>query len=71
MKDLDKVGHSDPFVIVYMKDKEVWKEIGKTEMVKDDQNPTFKTSFIITYYFEKHQYLKFEVIDGDNDSGKG
>ena len=51
---MDIVSYSDPFVIVYMKEGTLWKEIGKTEVVKDNLNPIFKTSFLITYYFEKH-----------------
>ena len=51
---MDIIGHSDPFVIVYMKEGDVWKQIGITEMIKDNLNPTFQTSFIVTYYFEKH-----------------
>jgi Ca2+-dependent lipid-binding protein len=53
-----------------MKEGEIWKQIGKTEMIKDNLNPLFETSFFINYFFEKHQYLKFEVLDGDNMSGK-
>lgn len=70
LKDVDILGSSDPFVIIYMKEGEVWKQIGKTEMIKDNLNPLFQTSFFINYFFEKHQYLKFEVLDGDNMSGK-
>ena len=70
LKDVDILGSSDPFVIIYMKEGEVWNQIGKTEMIKDNLNPLFQTSFFINYFFEKHQYLKFEVLDGDNMSGK-
>ena len=45
---------SEPFVIIYMKEGLLWNEIGKTEMIKDDVNPVFQTSFFINYYFEKH-----------------
>jgi hypothetical protein len=38
--------------------------------MKDNLNPDFEKSFIINYYFEKHQPLKFEVKDGDNSGGK-
>jgi Ca2+-dependent lipid-binding protein len=56
LKNVDAIGYSDPFVIVNMREDKngAWKEIGKTEMVKDYLNPTFKTSFIIAYFFEKH-----------------
>lgn len=46
-----------------------WRQIGKTEVVKDNLNPAFKTSFMITYYFEKHQFMRFKVLDGDNMLG--
>jgi hypothetical protein len=35
-------------------ENEAWKEIGKTEMVINNLNPTFETSIILNYYFEKH-----------------
>jgi hypothetical protein len=38
-------------------------------MLKDNLNPDFERSFIITYYFERHQPLRFEVMDGDNSGG--
>ena len=38
-------------------------------MIKDNLNPDFEQSFIIQYFFEKHQYVKFEVQDGNNVSG--
>jgi hypothetical protein len=38
-------------------------------MLKDNLNPDFEKSFIITYYFERHQPLRFEVMDGDNSGG--
>lgn len=33
----------------------------------DNLNPDFEKSFYLNYYFEKHQPLKFEVIDDDKD----
>lgn len=38
-------------------------------MIKDSLNPDFEKSFIINYYFERHQYIRFEVVDGDNALG--
>jgi Ca2+-dependent lipid-binding protein len=71
LKDMDIVGVSDPFVIVFMRDHptQPWKQFGRTEMIKDNLNPDFEQSFIIQYFFEKHQYVKFEVQDGNNVSG--
>jgi hypothetical protein len=53
---VDLIGYSDPFVIVFTRDApdHPWKQIGRTEMIKDNLNPDFEKSFIVTYYFEKH-----------------
>ena len=48
---------------------EGWVKFDKTEMIKDNLNPDFEKSFIINYYFERHQYLRFEVVDGNNATG--
>ena len=34
--------------------------------MRDNLNPDFEKSFIMGYYFERHQPLKFEIMDGDN-----
>jgi hypothetical protein len=47
----------------------VWQKFGQTEMLKDNLNPDFEKSFLMTYYFERHQPLRFEVFDGDNSGG--
>lgn len=38
-------------------------------MMKNNLNPDFEKSFIISYQFERHQYIKFEVTDGNNVGG--
>ena len=38
--------------------------------MKDNLNPDFEKSFLVNYYFEKHQYIKFEVNDGMNTGGR-
>jgi hypothetical protein len=46
-----------------------WTKMGSTEQMKDNLNPDFETSFYVDYYFEKHQPIKFEIVD-DDGSGK-
>lgn len=75
LKDVDGVGqgYSDPICFVYQKSdtsQTQWTLFGRTEEMKDNLNPDFEKSFIIGYYFEKHQPLRFEVMDGDNRGGK-
>jgi hypothetical protein len=38
---------------------------GKTEMILDNLNPNFATTFIMDYIFEIRQELRFEVVDID------
>lgn len=42
-----------------------WIKIAETEMKPNNLNPDFDKIIIIDYYFEKHQPLRFEVIDDD------
>jgi Ca2+-dependent lipid-binding protein len=71
LKDVDFVGMSDPICYIFIREDEKaqWNKFDQTELIKDNLNPDFEKSFIINYYFERHQYLKFEVYDGLNASG--
>lgn len=43
-----------------------WYEVERTERIKNCLNPQFSKTFIIDYYFEVVQKLKFGVYDIDN-----
>ncbi len=68
LADLDTFSKSDPEVHVYMREAKSVKYtlIGKTEMILNNLNPDFAKVFIIDYFFEKEQIIKFEVYDVDN-----
>ena len=72
LKDVDFVGVSDPICIIYVRDSPtgIWSKFDQTELMKDNLNPDFEKSFLVNYYFEKHQYIKFEVNDGLNTGGR-
>ena len=67
LKNLDILTKSDPQVIFYVQNERTkkWIEYGKTEMIKDNLNPDFTHYFTVAYQFEKHQKLRFEVLDVD------
>ena len=67
LKDLDTFSKSDPVCLVFEKINGSWKQIGKTEQIKNQLNPDFTTSFQVPYFFEKEQHYKFCMIDGDGD----
>lgn len=65
--DLDTFSKSDPVVHVYIKDSKTrpYMLVGKTEVIDNNLNPDFTKHFKIDFYFEKEQWLKFDVYDVD------
>lgn len=64
---MDIDSETDSFIIVSQKNDEnaPWIKIGQTEIICDDSSPHFMTKIMFNYFFEKKQYIKFEVYDGD------
>ncbi|XP_042310704.1 copine-9 isoform X1 [Sceloporus undulatus] len=66
--DLDTFSKSDPIVILYIQgtvDKE-WREFGRTEVIDNTLNPDFVRKFVLDYYFEEKQNLRFDVYNVDS-----
>ena len=65
--DLDTFSKSDPTVHVFIKDSRAgsYIKLGETERIDDNLNPDFVKTFLIDYFFEKEQWMKFEVYDVD------
>ncbi|XP_071341821.1 copine-3-like isoform X3 [Trachinotus anak] len=68
--DMDTFSKSDPLCVLLMNSSGPhWCEIGRTEKIKNCLNPSFSKTFVIDYYFEMVQKLKFELYDIDSDNG--
>ena len=67
LKDKDVIGKSDPRCILFEQRNGKWHKLDKTEQIKDNLNPDFRTPFHVSYYFEREQKMKFAFIDGDGD----
>ena len=68
---MDFFSKSDPMVVMYMKrggHNAKHQEIGRTEVIWDNLNPVFVKKFVVDYYFEEIQPIKFEVYDIDNEA---
>ncbi|XP_032997311.1 copine-9-like [Lacerta agilis] len=66
--DMDTFSKSDPVVILYIQgtaDKE-WREFGRTEVIDNTLNPEFVRKFVLDYYFEEKQNLRFDVYNVDS-----
>ncbi|CAB4383829.1 unnamed protein product [Rhizophagus irregularis] len=68
LSDLDYLSKSDPQVILLAKDvrTQKWRPTNQqTEIIMNDLNPKFVTSFIVDYFFEELQQFRFICVDVD------
>lgn len=72
LRDLDTFSKSDPMCVLFTRDAKTGQyfEFGRTETINDNLNPDFVKKFIINYYFEESQKLKFEIYDVDSKSSR-
>jgi len=77
LPNLDTLSKSDPKIFIFLEQQTIdssgqqvvnWIKVGSTERINDNLNPTFLKSFIIDYYFEMIQKLRFLVFDMDKDT---
>ncbi|XP_074478750.1 copine-3-like isoform X2 [Sebastes fasciatus] len=67
--DMDAFSKSDPQCVLLMNSSGPhWSEIGRTEKIMNCLNPKFSKTFVIDYYFEMVQKLRFELYDIDSDN---
>eukprot|EP00731_Ephydatia_muelleri_P028931 Em0020g575a len=67
LKNLDHFSKSDPVVFLYCRGREVeWTKVGRTELIENNLNPKFSTTFSMEYRFEEVQNLQFAVYDVDD-----
>lgn len=62
--DKDMFSKSDPLCVMYtqgMENKQ-WREFGRTEVIDNTLNPDFVRKFIVDYFFEEKQNLRFDLI---------
>ncbi|KAM6962061.1 copine-8 isoform 2-T2 [Tautogolabrus adspersus] len=68
--DKDTFSKSDPICVLYtqgMGNKE-WREFGRTEVIDNTLNPDFVQKFMLDYFFEERQNLRFDLYDVDSKS---
>ncbi|CAN9506504.1 unnamed protein product [Ophioblennius macclurei] len=67
--DMDVLSKSDPLCALYIKTSgSKWYEFGRTEMILNCLSPKFAKKFVLDYYFEMVQSLKFCLFDIDNNT---
>lgn len=65
LKNMDVLSLTDPQVKLHVEKNGKWVFFDQTEMISDNLNPDFAKSFIMDFYFEVKQKLRFEIIDID------
>lgn len=77
LRDRDIISKSDPIAVVFeevrnfrghqgIPNQQQWREIGRTESIKDDLNPHFKQHITIPYRFEELQNVRIGLWDIDS-----
>ncbi|XP_053542119.1 copine-9 isoform X6 [Ictalurus punctatus] len=68
--DVDTFSKSDPVVVLYVQGigTKEWREFGRTEMIENTLNPDFVRKFVLDYFFEEKQNLRFDVYNVDSRS---
>jgi hypothetical protein len=77
LRDRDLVSKSDPVAVVFeevgnwaapasLRDEQQWREIGRTESIKDELNPHFKIHVTVPYRFEELQNVRIGLWDIDS-----
>ncbi|XP_030646744.1 copine-8 isoform X3 [Chanos chanos] len=68
--DRDTFSKSDPICVLYTQGigSKEWREFGRTEVIDNTLNPDFVRKFILDYFFEERQNLRFDLYDVDSKS---
>ncbi|GLD74290.1 copine-5 [Lates japonicus] len=72
---LDKDTFSSQIHVVYVcvlytqgVETKQWREFGRTEVIDNTLNPDFVRKYILDYFFEEKQNLRFDLYDVDSKS---
>ncbi|KAJ8245438.1 hypothetical protein GJAV_G00270760 [Gymnothorax javanicus] len=65
--DMDTFSKSDPLCVLYVQGvaSQEWREFGRTEVIDNTLNPDFVRKFMMDYFFEERQNLRFDLYDVD------
>ncbi|CAM4677038.1 unnamed protein product [Leuciscus chuanchicus] len=68
--DVDTFSRSAPVVVLYVQGigTKEWRESGRTEVIDNTLNPDFVRKFVLDYFFEEKQNLRFDVYNVDSRS---
>uniref|UniRef100_A0A3B3VKK9 Copine family member 9 n=1 Tax=Poecilia latipinna TaxID=48699 RepID=A0A3B3VKK9_9TELE len=67
---LSLLSASLPVVVLYVQGvgTKEWREFGRTEVIDNTRNPDFVRKFVLDFFFEEKQNLRFDVYNVDSRS---
>ena len=68
LPNLDTFTRTDGMLVFHRKVGSQWQRIGMTEVIMDNLNPSWVTSFDVQYNFERRELYKVDVYDIDDTS---
>lgn len=68
--EVDTFSKLDPVVVLYLQavGTKEWREFGRTEVIDNTRNPDFVRKFVLDFFFEERQNLRFDVYNVDSRS---
>uniref|UniRef100_A0A6Q2Z8P9 Copine-4 n=1 Tax=Esox lucius TaxID=8010 RepID=A0A6Q2Z8P9_ESOLU len=63
ISDRDALSKPDPCVVLKMQSHGQWFEVDRTEVIRSSISPVFSKVFLVDYYFEEVQRLRYELHD--------
>nr|XP_020462616.1 copine-4 isoform X2 [Monopterus albus] len=63
ISDRDALSKPDPCVVLKMQSHGQWFEVDRTEVIRSSSSPVFSKVFLVDYYFEEVQRLRYELHD--------
>ena len=46
------MSYSDPFVVMFKRQGNLWQKLGQTEIIHDNLSPQFVTKIMVDFHFE-------------------
>ncbi|KAG1662681.1 hypothetical protein FOA52_014607 [Chlamydomonas sp. UWO 241] len=65
LKSADTFSKSDPMCVLMELTRSGWREVGRTEVIANNESPAFVKKFRLLYNFEAVQELKMHIVDVD------
>ena len=64
--NLDTFTRTDAMVVLYKKEGQTWKKLGRSEVIMDNLSPEWVTSFDVAYQFERREFYRADIYHAED-----